>query len=202
VETRGIALPEPFVLFFPFPGRSGHTASGCHRCEIDQCRDIDVATSEPQLLGPDVSRNPDDNRVAGTLGYMAPEQFTMSSKRKPARKNAPMTFEQVRLLALALPKAENGTSYGTPAFKVRGKLFARLHQDGESLVVKIDPGERTMRMKADPETFYITDHYLNYPWVLVRISSVDPYDLRDLLEDAWRLSAPQRLVSQYDDGPA
>jgi hypothetical protein len=110
-----------------------------------------------------------------------------------------MTFEQIRRLALALPKAEDGTSYGTPAFKVRGKLFARLHQDGESLVVKIDPGERTMRMKADPETFYITDHYRNYPWILVRISSVDPEDLRDLLEEAWRLSAPERLVSQYDD---
>jgi hypothetical protein len=123
-------------------------------------------------------------------------------KRKPATKNEPMTFEQVRLIALALPKVEDGTSYGTPAFKIRGKLIARLHQDSESLVVKIDPGERAMRMKADPETFYITDHYLNYPWVLVRISSVDPDDLRDLLEDAWRSSAPKRLVSEYDDGPA
>ncbi len=111
-----------------------------------------------------------------------------------------VTFEQVRLLALALPKAAEGTSYGTPAFKVGGKLFARLHQDGESLVVKIDPGERTMRMKVDPKTFYITDHYLNYPWILVRISIVDPDDLRDLLEEAWRLTAPRRLVSEYDKG--
>ena len=67
-----------------------------------------------------------------------------------------------------------------------------------SLVVKIDPGERSMRMKVDPETFYITDHYLNYPWILVRIATVDPDDLRDLLEDAWRLTAPKRLLSQYD----
>ncbi len=118
-------------------------------------------------------------------------------KRKRASKAEPVTFENVRLLALVLPKAQEGTSYGTPAFKVGGKLFARLHQDGESLVVKIDPGERTMRMKVDPKTFYITDHYLNYPWILVRISSVDPDDLRDLLEDAWRLSAPRRLVSDY-----
>ena len=122
----------------------------------------------------------------------------MSKERKRASKTKSMTFEQVRPLALALPKAEAGTSYGTPAFKVGGKLFARLHQDGESLVVKIDPGERAMRMKADPETFYITDHYLNYPWILVRISSVDAADLRDLLEEAWRLSAPRRLVSDYD----
>jgi hypothetical protein len=119
-------------------------------------------------------------------------------KHKRASKSETLTFEHVRLLALALPKAEEGTSYGTPAFKVGGTLFARLHQDGESLVVKIDPGERAMRMKADPETFYITDHYLNYPWILVRISSVDAADLRDLLEEAWRLSAPRRLVSDFD----
>ena len=96
----------------------------------------------------------------------------MAKKQKPKQKNktAPMTFEQVRTLALALPKVADATSYGTPAFKVAGKLLARLHQDGESLVVKIDPGERAMRMKIDPETFYITDHYLNYPWILVRIA--------------------------------
>ena len=120
-------------------------------------------------------------------------------KRDPATANVPAAFEDVRRIALALDNVEEGTSYGTPAFKVAGKLLARLHQDGESLVVKIDPAERAMRMKADPETFYITDHYLNYPWILVRISSVDPDDLRDLLEDAWRLTAPKRLVNEYDE---
>jgi hypothetical protein len=121
-------------------------------------------------------------------------------QRQPAKKAVPMTFDDVRSLALELPKVDEGTSYGTPAFKVAGKLLARLHQDGESLVVKIDPDERTMRMKVDPETFYITDHYLNYPWILVRIASVDPDDLRDLLEDAWRLTAPKRLVSEHGEG--
>ena len=120
-------------------------------------------------------------------------------KRKTAKKAEPMTFALVRSLALALPRVDDGTSYGTPAFKVAGKLLARLHQDGESLVVKIDPAERAMRMKADPETFYITDHYLNYPWILVRIASVDPDDLRDLLEEAWRLTAPKRLVNEHDE---
>jgi hypothetical protein len=66
------------------------------------------------------------------------------------------------------------------------------------LVVKIDPDERAMRLKVEPKTFYITDHYLNYPWILVRIASVDLEDLRDLLEDAWRLTAPRRLLSEHD----
>lgn len=109
-----------------------------------------------------------------------------------------LTFDQVRVLALAFPGAEEGTSYGTPAFKVAGKLFARKHQDGESLVVKIDPGECAMRIRADPRTFFITDHYLNYPWILVRIAGVRSDDLRELLEEAWRLTAPKRLVSQFD----
>ena len=124
----------------------------------------------------------------------------MAKKRnpKPTKNTGPLTFEDVRTIALTLPKVDEATSYGTPAFKVKGKLLARLHQDGESLVVKIDPAERAMRMKVDPETFYITDHYLNYPWILVRIASVDPDDLRDLLEDAWRLTAPQRLVSDRE----
>ena len=45
-------------------------------------------------------------------------------------------------------------------------------------------------MKADPKTFYITDHYMNYPWILVRLATVELDDLRDLLEDAWRLTLP------------
>ena len=64
-------------------------------------------------------------------------------------------------------------------------------------MVKIDPGERSMRMKSNPDTFYITDHYLNYPWILVPIANVDPDDLRDLLEEAWRLTAPPRLVAEH-----
>ena len=125
--------------------------------------------------------------------------MSRARKRENKGKHETITFEQIRLIALALPKADEVTSYGTPGFKVAGKLFARLHQDGESLVVKIDPGERAMRMKADPKTFYITDHYRNYPWILTRISTVDLDDLRELLEEAWRRRRAGRLVSQYDE---
>jgi hypothetical protein len=107
----------------------------------------------------------------------------------------PVTFETVREIAARLPGAVEGISYGTPAFRVGKSLFVRLHQDGESLVVKMDRDERAMRIKADPETFYITDHYLNYPWILVRLSTVRRDDLRELLEDAWRQSAPTGLLS-------
>jgi hypothetical protein len=107
----------------------------------------------------------------------------------------PATFETVREIAAGLPGAVEGMSYGTPAFRVGKSLFVRQHEDGESLVVKIDPDERAMRLETDPETFYITDHYLNYPWILVRLSTVRRDDLRELIEDAWRCSAPNRLLS-------
>jgi hypothetical protein len=98
----------------------------------------------------------------------------------------PLTFDTVRQIARTLPGAEEGTSYGTPAFKVKGKLFARQHQDGESLVVGVDFEEREEMMSAAPEKFYITDHYLNYPWMLVRMSKVNKDELRDLLIGSWR----------------
>jgi hypothetical protein len=107
----------------------------------------------------------------------------------------PVPFETVRQLALALPEAEEGTSYGTPAFKVRGKLFSRLWEDGETLVLKLSFDARELLMNADPETFYITDHYRGYPAVLVRLPRIEPDQLREVLEEAWRFNAPKRLVA-------
>lgn len=114
-------------------------------------------------------------------------------KSKPSRA---VNFEIVRQLALALPGVEEGTSYGTPAFKVKGKLFVRFHQGGESLVVSADFADREALILEQPETFYITDHYLNYPWVLVRLSAIRSDQLTDLLRQAWRLRAPKSLTVQ------
>ena len=122
----------------------------------------------------------------------------MPPAKRRKRKASTVTWETVRDLALALPEVEEGKSYGTPAFRIRGKLFARLHDSGEAVVVKIEREERALRMKPDPEAFYITDHYLAYPWMLVRMAAVEPDVLRELLEEAWRLSAPGRLVTAYD----
>src|SRR5437660_2574571 len=106
-----------------------------------------------------------------------------------------VSFDTVREIAQTLPGAEESTSYGTPAFKVKGKLFARQHQDGESLVIPTDFDEREEMMSAAPEKFYVTDHYLNYPWMLVRMSKVRPDELRDLLIGSWRRAAPKNLLA-------
>jgi len=109
--------------------------------------------------------------------------------------SVPVEFANVRRIALALDNVEEGTSYGTPAFKVRGELFVRMHQDGESLVVRTDFEQREELMAADPETYYITDHYLNYEWILIRLSRVQPDALRDLIRMAWRLASTSKRRS-------
>ncbi len=98
----------------------------------------------------------------------------------------PVTFENIRQVALSLDNVEEGTSYGTPAFKVSGALFARLREDLDALVVHTEFDQREELMAADPDTYFITDHYLNYPWVLVRLSRVHPDALPDLLRMAHR----------------
>jgi hypothetical protein len=117
--------------------------------------------------------------------------------RQRARTSVGVSFEMVRQLAHRLPAVEDSTSYGTPALKVRGKLFARLHQDGTSLVLRADSLDRQILLQADPEVFYITDHYRNYPWILVRLARISRRSLPDLLERAWRYVAPARLVTEH-----
>jgi hypothetical protein len=115
------------------------------------------------------------------------------------RKTQSTTWETVREIALELPGAVEGRSYGTPAFHVDKKLFVRFHQSGESVVIMIHINEREALIKIDPETFYITNHYLNYPAMLVRLSTVRPDDLRKLVTESWRRSAPAELVAAYDE---
>jgi hypothetical protein len=121
-------------------------------------------------------------------------------KKSVALKRSTVTFAQVRLAAQALPGIEDSTSYGTPAIKVRGKLLARLHQSGDCFVLRTDLLDREILLQSDPSVFFITDHYRDYPWILVRFSAVDPSALPDLMERAWRLVAPRTLTAKYDSG--
>lgn len=104
----------------------------------------------------------------------------------------PATFDTVRKIAVTIDNAEESTSYGTPAFKVRGALFARQHNESDWLVVATTFEERDELMAADPETYFITDHYLKYPWVLVRMSRVHRDALGDLLRRAARLASTEK----------
>jgi len=108
------------------------------------------------------------------------------------KKASPITYDTVRRMGLALPGVEEGTSYGTPALKVRGKLFVRLREEGDVIVLKMPFDQREELMAADPETYYITEHYREYEWVLVRLTKVSAEALQDLLQGAYRYAMPKR----------
>ena len=125
----------------------------------------------------------------------------MTRPKTPNRRKAPtgpVTFDTVRKLALALPGVEEGKSWGTAAFRVGKKFLCRMRED-DVLVVRVEFAAREVLMGAAPEVFYITDHYRDYPAMLVRLSKVDPEDLRKLLEEAWRRNASRRLLAEFED---
>ena len=104
---------------------------------------------------------------------------------------------QVKKIALSFPGAEEGTSYGYPSYKVAGKFFTRLRDEDDSLVMIVGSiDERDMLLEANPAVFHITDHYKNYPDVLVRIAKTDEKTLRGMLERRWRDIAPKKFLNQ------
>jgi hypothetical protein len=102
-------------------------------------------------------------------------------------------FELVRKLGLQLPQVEESTTFGKPSLKIHGKMFACMasHKSAEpdSLAVRTDFEQRAALLAEDPTIYYITDHYRDYPAVLVRLPQIRPDALRDLLAMAYRLVA-------------
>jgi hypothetical protein len=110
----------------------------------------------------------------------------------------PPEFDMVRCLALAFPGVEERTSYGTPSFHVGKKFLSRWNEKEGALVLRVELDEREILVEADPDTFFVTDHYRGWPFVLARLSTISEWTLRRLLEQAWRELAPKRAVEAYD----
>jgi hypothetical protein len=109
------------------------------------------------------------------------------------------TWDDVVEMGLRLPEVELGTSYGRPALQMRDKGICSLRTDPDALVLRvIDLGEREALLQGQPDVFFSTPHYDGYPYVLVRLEVVDPVELSELIEDAWRLRAPKRLVKAFE----
>jgi hypothetical protein len=107
----------------------------------------------------------------------------------------PVTFDTVRELAQSLPGVEDSTAYGSPALKLRGKLLTCLPSnksaEPNSLMVCLDFDQRDALLAEAPETYYLPGHYRSYPSVLVRLSKINPAQLRDLLHSAHRFVTAQ-----------
>jgi hypothetical protein len=101
-------------------------------------------------------------------------------------------FDTVRTIALGLADVDESTMYGSPAFRVRGELLTciAINKSAEpnTLAVRIDFDRRAELLAEAPDVYYVTDHYVNYPVVLVRLSRIQIDALRDLLGMAWRFA--------------
>jgi hypothetical protein len=105
-------------------------------------------------------------------------------------------LDTVRKHLLGLPGITEKLCFGTPAFYVNGKLFARMKEDGKTLVIHAT--EREKWMQAAPATFFITDHYKNYSYMLINLKIVIQADLKKLLTGAWHTRASKQLIREFD----
>lgn len=109
------------------------------------------------------------------------------------------TWKDVVRIGGKLPGVEESTSYGTPALKAGGKLFARLRSDAEGgLVLFCEPDEKEALLASGDPAFFTTPHYDGYPTILVDLRRVDRLVLTEMLEESWRRKAPAKLVKAYD----
>jgi hypothetical protein len=106
-----------------------------------------------------------------------------------------MEFDAVREWARGFPGIEESTIHGVWSLKVRGKLLAcpamNKSAEPDSLMVKLGVDQRAELIAADPAVYYVTDHYVNYPSVLVRMSRIHPDSLRGLLAMALKFASAE-----------
>ena len=113
----------------------------------------------------------------------------------------PVTYEQVREWALELP----GTAevfveqWGHPTLRVGDKMFAAGAPGSTSMSLKASTVEQAELIAAAPETYEKAAYTGRYGWVRVNLSTVDAGELRELIVQAWRHTAPKRLQQQYQD---
>ncbi|HET8699747.1 MAG TPA: MmcQ/YjbR family DNA-binding protein [Gammaproteobacteria bacterium] len=112
--------------------------------------------------------------------------------KKTARRR-PLTLEDVRAIALSMPEVEETTAYGMPAFKAGKTRFAgqpieRAGVDPGSLGVHMSFDERERRIASRPDVYYLIDHFVNYPAVLVRLANISRRELREILGVSWRFA--------------
>jgi hypothetical protein len=111
-------------------------------------------------------------------------------------------WERLCALARELPEVTEDVWYGTPSLKVSGKGFVRLKEDGRSVVFLLESlGEQEFLIEAQPEIYYITDHYRGWPAVLARLAALRVPEARLRVGRAWRAKAPKALVKREERRP-
>jgi hypothetical protein len=111
----------------------------------------------------------------------------------------PATIRQIRRIALNLPGVTEGECHGTAAFYVRRRLMLRLRDDNRTLVVRLPIPSRNELLRSEPDLFFLTDHYLNYPAVLVNLANATEARLKEIIVDAWRRLASKKQTAAFEE---
>ena len=111
--------------------------------------------------------------------------------KETTRRGKGLTEAQARTLVLSLPEATEGAHMGHPDFRVRKKIFASFSHDRRMMNMKVDSTALEMMVRADPETF---KDVWGGRWIGVRLARIGKKDLKGLLMDAWRATAPKDLL--------
>jgi hypothetical protein len=112
-----------------------------------------------------------------------------------------VSADELRQVMRSLLEAEERETWGHPTFRVRDKMFATMSDDGRQATVKATKEEQAALVAAAPETFGVPAYVGRHGWVSIQLATVDPTELHELVVEAWRQTAPKRLVTAYDAGP-
>ena len=104
-----------------------------------------------------------------------------------------------RELVLSLPETIEKEAWGHPTFRVRNKMFASAATDLSTCTVKSTLDEQRALTQMDPETFFVPAYVGKHGWIGIVLDRVDPDELRELTIEAWRMTAPKRLVREWDE---
>lgn len=106
-----------------------------------------------------------------------------------------MTYDDLVAIALTFPGTAQATSYGTPSLKVNSKFVLRLREPGVLALQRPTIDERDFLLEAEPDLFFLTDHYRDYAYVLVRLDRLTPERFTVLFETIWREKATKRQIA-------
>ncbi|GAB2828434.1 MmcQ/YjbR family DNA-binding protein [Actinoallomurus bryophytorum] len=108
------------------------------------------------------------------------------------------TGEDLRKLALSLPEASERETWGSATFRVRDKIFVMMSADGTGASVKATKDEQSALIAEDPETFTYPAYVGQHGWIGVDVERIGTDHLRELVTEAWRMTAPKRVVRAFD----
>jgi hypothetical protein len=169
---------------------------------------VSVRPSSASIAVAQLLHNSRESSAGGAVASKKTKRATRKAGSIPP--TLARSYERYLKIALALPGAAASPGPGsawdrgrrafeTPSVRVFGKLLSRWRTEAEgALAIRCDLLDRQILLQARPDVFFLIDHYVNYPMVLVRIENASPAVLRDVTERAWRLVAPQKAVKQRE----